>query len=161
MGIVPRLTVCLIYLLPHLETGLLELTQQAQQQLGPITSNLEIENLLAAPGTNLQVVLVKKIPVGIITPTTFILTMALEVVLVKAMLAMVMAVVAMAREEITRRPKAAWVLLEECQCRCRCLLHRTLPMGKERPMGVGIDHNLPQTGAVVVVVVRTQQEQLL
>lgn len=154
-----QLPVCPIYLLLHVETALLQSTQQAQQRPGSITTNLERENLLAAPGTNLPAVLVKRAPVVIITIITPIITitMALEVVLVEVMAVTVMAVEAMAPGEITQRLKAAWAHLEEC----RCLLHRPLPMEKERPTGVGIDHSLPPTVVVAVVVaVRTLQEEL-
>ena len=55
---------------------------------------------------------------------------------------------AMALEGITRRPKAVWAPLEECQC----LLPHRLPMEEKRPTVVGeMDRILLRMEAVVVV----------
>ena len=152
--------VFLIYHLPRrVMVPLLQLSWRREQQPWS-TTNLEI-SLLAAPGTNHPVVLVRKAPVAIITITITGIIMVLVEGLARVMAATVMAQVAMALVVIIPPRKKAWVPLEGCQCH---LLH-LLPMEREHQMeAVGIDHNLLQISeveAAVVVVVAVVAEPAL
>jgi hypothetical protein len=131
------------------------------QQLPGSIINLGI-NLLAALGTNLPEVLVRKDPVVITTTTMQIIITIIMALVGLVETRVVMALEATAPEGITQLLKVVWVPLEECQCH----LHRLLLMVKERLMEVGIDHNLLQTVVVVevevvVVVVAVVAVQIL